>query len=85
MAVTAATEPVEEGPEKANMRLRRTISWSVSEGVEEGARATEPVKEGPEEANMRLRHSISWSVSEGVEEGARVPLEGERCRSFRFL
>lgn len=38
MVVTAATEPVEEEPDEANMRLSRTISWSVSDVVEEDAR-----------------------------------------------
>ena len=36
-AVTAAAEPVDKEPEEASRRLRRTMSWSVSDGVEEDA------------------------------------------------
>ena len=36
-AVTAAVEPVDEELEEASRRLRRTMSWSVSDGVEEDA------------------------------------------------
>ena len=34
-AVTAAAEPVDEDPEEARRRLSLTMSWSVSDGVEE--------------------------------------------------
>ena len=36
-AVTSTAEPVDEEPEEASRRLRRTMSWSVSDGVEEDA------------------------------------------------
>ena len=34
-AVTAAAKPVDEEPEEARTRLRRTMSWSVSDGAKE--------------------------------------------------